>query len=136
MNSSPTTANFAALQTEFGEQLVSTPGTSTAGLSMNLTHSILSEPLVRLAIAQSTDRVTMNSNLLQDANIATTTWMPPSVAGLDCVAIDCFPDVGFDQQGAKKNLAKAGYPDGEGLPTFQYMTVAIPENERISEFLQ
>ena len=98
------------------------PSTVTIGLQMNLSRPGLNNELVRLALAQAMDRETINSVILQNANVATTTWTPPSVAGLDCVAIDCFPSVGYDPEAAKQNLIDAGFPDGEGLPTFEYMT--------------
>jgi ABC-type transport system substrate-binding protein len=49
---------------------------------------------------------------------------------------DPFKDIDYDLDGAKKALADAGYPNGQGLPTFTLIYRDTPERRNEGDFLQ
>lgn len=128
------TTNFEGLQTEFPDELLSKAAAITIGLQMQMEKAPLDDLDVRLALAQAIDRDTLNSVVLQNANVPTTSWVPPDVAGIPFDTFDS--KVGFDPEAAAKHLADAGYPDGEGFPKLTMLTRDSAGSKAISEFLQ
>jgi oligopeptide transport system substrate-binding protein len=85
---------------------------------------------VRRAFSMSVDREEF-PRVLKGGEIATTSWIPPKMFAYN-------PEIGlkFYPEGARRLLAEAGYPGGEGLPpiTVVYDTGQI--NNLIAENLQ
>src|SRR5687768_3680619 len=117
-----------------GKELVSYPAVRTTGIEPNLKDPTLAKLEVRLALSQATDRKTLNENVLNGANIVSTTWMPPARSGTNPTAFDAA--IGFDPAKAKENLKKAGYENGAGFPKLTLLQTDSATNKAISEFLQ
>lgn len=117
-----------------GKELISYPATRTLGLEPNMRDPLLAKLEVRLALSQATDRKTLNDVILKGANIASTTWMPPSRSGTKPDAFDAA--IGFDPAKAKENLKKAGYENGAGFPKLTLLQTDSAGNKTVSEFLQ
>ncbi len=124
-------SNFAGLQDEFPDELLVVDAAVTSGLLMQMASPPLDNLDVRLALARAIDREQLNKHVFQDANTATTTWIPADIVGID----GGFEDViGFDAEAARIHLAKAGFEGGEGFPE---ITLLIMENHQLTaEFLQ
>lgn len=127
-------ANLSALQSEFGESLVSTAMAATAGLMMNLETPPLDNEQVRLALAKAIDRETLANTVLQGAHLPATSWVPPDIVGIEPGAYDDV--IGFDPEGARDLLATAGYPEGEGFPELELIVADTGQTRTIGEFLQ
>lgn len=128
-----------ALKTEFkfeqkDAELFLYPATRTIGLEFNLKDPTLSNPDVRLALSQATDRKTMMKVVFQDGNIATTSWVPPARNGLKGGEYDA--TLGFDKDKAKASLTKAGFADGKGFPDITLVQTDSTTNKALGEFLQ
>ena len=117
-----------------GKELISYPSTRTLGLEPNLKDPLMAKLEVRLALSQATDRKTLNDVILKGANVASTTWMPPSRSGTKPDAFDAA--IGFNAAKAKDNLKKAGYDNGAGFPKLTVLFVETAANKTIGEFLQ
>ena len=116
------------------KELISYPAVRTLGLEPNMTDPLLAKLEVRLALSQATDRKTLNDVILKGANIASTTWMPPSRSGTKPDAFDAA--IGFNPTKAAENLAKAGYAKGAGFPKLTLVQTDTAGNKTIGEFLQ
>ena len=117
-----------------GKELISYPATRTLGLEPNMRDPLMAKLEVRLALSQATDRKTLNDVILKGANVASTTWMPPSRSGTKPDAYDAA--IGFNPAKAKENLKKAGYDNGAGFPKLTLLQTDTAGNKVISEFLQ
>ncbi len=82
---------------------------------------------VRRAVAMAIDRDKIDSVLLPGLPVARQI-LPPGIPGHD----DHYVGIKFDPAGAKSLLAKAGYPDGKGLPPFELNYLEQTPESRIS----
>jgi oligopeptide transport system substrate-binding protein len=122
------------LEQEFGDEYFLAPQPGTRGLQVNLTRPPLDNEDVRVAISKAIDRETLNEVALGGAFVPTTTWLPEALGG---EAPDFFDDqVGYDPEGAQELLANAGFPNGEGFPTFAILVRDSPDRLAQAEFLQ
>jgi len=128
------TTQLAVLRSEFPDELISYPSTSTLGLEFQLSKPIWAKKEVRLAFSQATDRETLNDVILQGANQPTTAWMAPDRSGVPEGTYDSV--TGFDPAKAKANMEKAGYPNGAGFPGFTLLLTESASNKAVGEFLK
>ncbi len=122
------------LKTDFPKELNLYPGTRTTALQFQHKDPVLGKSDVRRALSQATDRVTLVKVVYKNANIATTSWMPPVRNGLKGGEYDAL--LGFDPAKAKESLKKAGYENGAGFPKFSILVVDCSECKLLAEFLQ
>jgi oligopeptide transport system substrate-binding protein len=127
-------AELDKLKTEFPKELNLYPGTRTTALQFNWTNPILAKADVRRAFSQATDRVTLVKVVYKDANIPTTSWLPPVRNGLKGGEYDSL--LGFDATKAKASLKAAGYDNGAGFPKLTILVSDSATNKLLSEFLQ
>ncbi|MCA9824537.1 MAG: peptide ABC transporter substrate-binding protein [Dehalococcoidia bacterium] len=107
----------------------------TIGLEPLMTDPLLKDLNVRLALSRATDRELLNEVVGEGANIPTTNWVPAEEPGAN--EAGAFDDVvGFDAEAAKKLLADAGYPNGEGFPGLTMLLTDSEGNRVLGEFLQ
>ncbi len=107
---------------------------TTQALEMNLKHAPLDNLKVRLALSQAIDRKQLVQVISSGVFIPTTSWIPGDLIG---IAQDPFEtQIGFNATAAKQNLADAGYPNGKGFPTLDFMIRDTPANKAMAAFVQ
>lgn len=113
-------------------------------VSYNTQNEYLSDPLVRKALTLAVDRTYICEQIGQAGQQPAGAYVPTGLTDAD--ASKEFREVGgdyydpTDYEGnvelAKKALEEAGYPNGEGLPTFNYLTNDSQGHVDIAEALQ
>jgi oligopeptide transport system substrate-binding protein len=112
---------------------VTTPDLTTVALFMNNTSAPFDNSLVRQAFGTAIDRKAYVEGALQGAGKTATAWLAPGMPGYDAKLGDQYK---FDASKAKELLAKAGYPNGEGLPPISFIMVNSDANRVAGQFLQ
>ena len=107
------------------------PRASTTYVGFTMTKPPFDNVLVRKAFSAAIDRATMVRDVVGSGVVATQ-FAPKGVFG----APD--PEVGIqsDPEQAKKWLAEAGYPNGEGFPTVKYRYFSNTLEESLGQALQ
>lgn len=117
------------------QQFVKVGSAGIWSLKMNLAKPPLDNPDVRLALSRATDRDSLVKTVFNDAFIPATYWIVQGVPGYQGNA--AFQDtIGFDPEAARKALADAGYPGGQGFPTLTLTVLDRPDRRAEGEFLQ
>jgi peptide/nickel transport system substrate-binding protein/oligopeptide transport system substrate-binding protein len=102
-------------------------------LGLNTAQGPLSNRMVRQAFACAIDREGMARDIQKGRYRPGNGFLPPGTYGYD----PQFRPYTFDLERAKALLAKAGYPGGKGLPTFQlWSSVRPPDVEREHEAIK
>ena len=122
-----------AIAAKFPKEYVKALKPSTRGLEMNLAKPPLDKLDVRLALSQAIDRVKLNEVVAGGGNEPTTTWLPAVTGGPPPDAFE--KEIGFNPESAKKHLADAGYPNGQGFPELTILTGDSPAAKKTGEFL-
>jgi oligopeptide transport system substrate-binding protein len=122
------------LKTEFPKELNLYPGTRTTALQFQLKDPTLAKADVRRALSYATDRVTLVKVVYNDANVPSTSWIPPVRNGLKGGEYDAL--LGFDVTKAKAALKAAGYDNGAGFPKLTILSRDNAVNKLEAEFLQ
>ncbi len=117
----------------YHDQLIEVPGLNTFGLFMNNAMPPFDNIDVRKAFAMAIDRDALVEGVLQGAGLATTTWIAPGEPGYD---VNSGTDLAFDASAAQAELAKAGYPDGAGLPEVTFLAVDQPMARVLGQFVE
>jgi oligopeptide transport system substrate-binding protein len=115
---------------------VKRPTLGTRFLGINTSQGPLANPLVRQAFSYAIDRDAIVRDIHKGRYKAGQGFLPPGTYGYD----PQFRPYPFDPQRAKALLAKAGYPNGRGLPVFQIWSSVRPpaierEHEAIKQYL-
>ena len=114
-------------------QLIVQPNLATFALFMNNKVAPFDNQKVRQAFGTAIDRVAYVEGVLQGGGVPTTSWIPPGMPGYN-------PKIGeqyaFDPAKARKLLAEAGYPNGQGLPKVTFLMVANDTNRIVGQFVQ
>ena len=113
-------------------------------ISFNTKDEVLSNPLVRKALTLAIDRTYIVEEIGQAGQQEAGAYVPIGLSDADPTKE--FREVGgnyydpTDYEGnlelAKEALAEAGYPDGEGLPTIEYLYNEGTGHQQIGEALQ
>ena len=110
------------------------PNVATYFLSINVSDKtkevdpnaakVLSDPKVRKALSIAIDRKAIVENVTKGGQVPAHGMVPAGITGPDGKEFNektkYFGETA-DVEGAKKLLAEAGYPDGQGLPTIQIL---------------
>lgn len=124
------------------------PTMGTYYISFNLEKEPFNNPLVREALTLCIDREYVADTIMQGTYTAATNLVGPGIS--DAEDGSSFQDVTTEKYGdhytigdfdaqvekAKELLAEAGYPDGEGFPTIEYMTNDASYHKPLAEYLQ
>ncbi len=116
-------------------------------LSMNLNKEPFNNINVRKALSLAIDREYVASTIMQGTYSAAYNYVGPNVVDAEGMFYDNAvkenggkPYIGKDYEAnleeAKKALAEAGYPNGEGLPTITYSTNEAGYHIPLAEYLQ
>jgi peptide/nickel transport system substrate-binding protein/oligopeptide transport system substrate-binding protein len=114
-------------------QFVRRPILGVRFLGFNTSRDPLANRLVRQAFNYAVDREAMVREINKGRYKAGQSFLPPGTYGYD----PSFRPYPFNPQRARTLLAKAGYPDGKGLPVFQiWSSVHATNNEQEHEAIK
>ena len=104
-------------------------------VEMQMKNEIIKDFNVRLALSRAIDRATLVKVVYNDAYVPATYWLVEGIPGHQGNA-PFEGIIGYDPTAAKKALADAGYPDGQGFPGLKITTLDRPDRKAEAEFLQ
>ncbi len=100
-------------------------------LRFNTRHPVLSDVRLRTALSLAIDREAIARSVLRGGQTPAFALTPPGLGGYTPP-----PGLNRDLATAKKLLAEAGYPDGQGFPALELTTISSEINQRIAEAIQ
>ena len=106
------------------------PGWGTYGYNINTTKGVLKNKLVRQALCLAVDRQAI-VDFLKGGQVAAYSFTPPYIKGYTPPKV--FP---FNPAEAKKRLAMAGYPGGNGFPGISILYNTSKSHQHIAEIIQ
>jgi peptide/nickel transport system substrate-binding protein len=119
----PNPADVALAESDPNIKLVSQPGMNIGYLSFNHTKEPWKSNLhLRKAIAHAINRKAIVDNLYQGMGQVAKNPIPPTMWGYN----DQIPGFKYDVELAKAELAKAGFPEGKGLPEITLWSMPVP----------
>jgi peptide/nickel transport system substrate-binding protein len=119
----PNPADVALADKDPNIKLVSQPGMNIGYLSFNHTKEPWKSNLnLRKAIAHAINRKAIVDNLYQGMGQVAKNPIPPTMWGYN----EDIPGFKYDVELAKAELAKAGFPEGKGLPEITLWSMPVP----------
>ncbi|MCL2810061.1 MAG: peptide ABC transporter substrate-binding protein, partial [Treponema sp.] len=97
----------------------------------NNSHPALRDPRVRKALSMAIDRDELIDNVIRGGQLPALSLVPPGMGTYTPAAGN-----GFNLNEARRLLAEAGYANGQGLPTFDYLYNTSDAHRIIGEYLQ
>ena len=97
----------------------------------NVTRKPFDDPRVRQALALSIDKKLIVKKITRAGEEPASHFVPDGTANYTSP-----PGLGYDPEQARKLLAEAGYPGGQGFPTFEYVFASGPVDQNIAMELQ
>jgi len=96
----------------------------------NVGHPGLTDPRVRKALSMGINRDEIVNNITRSGEIPATAFVPPMN--------DYVPATGngYNLTEARRLLAEAGYPNGQGLPTYEFVYNTTETQRIIAEYIQ
>ena len=113
------------------EVLQITPYLGSYFYCFNVTAPVLKERDVRRALSLAIDRDGIVKNVLRGGQLPAHNFTPPATAGYTCTA-----SVPTDYDAARKLLAAAGYPGGQGLPPIDILISNGGPHRPVAEVIQ
>jgi oligopeptide transport system substrate-binding protein len=113
------------------ERLQIAPYVGTYLYRINTNVKGLDDVRVRKALAMSIDRESLVKNVLNDIFTPAYTITPPGLLGYQPPKL-----FEYDPDGARKLLAEAGYPNGEGFPNFELQYNTQDQHRKIAIAIQ
>jgi ABC-type transport system substrate-binding protein len=118
-----------------GIRLVKSAEIDVTHLSFNMADPLLGQnKYLRQALSLAYDEGTFIELFFNGRAIQAQGPIPPGVSGYDPELKNPYRQ--FNLARAKDYLAKAGYPEGKGLPSFEYATTADSVGRQEAEYLQ
>jgi oligopeptide transport system substrate-binding protein len=93
-------------------------------------HEALKDPRVRKALSMAINRQELIDNVTRSGQIPAASLAPPMNS------YEPTPGNGYNLAEARRLLAEAGYPNGQGLPVFEYIYNTNEGHRIIGEYLQ
>ncbi len=116
-----------------GKQVLLGAESAVYYLNANNKNEFLKNPDVRRAISLAIDRKAIVDTIYEGTRKPATGLVPPGVLGFRQNAGKYCT---YDKEEAKRLLAKAGYPDGKGLPAFKISFNTGSGHEKVMELVQ
>ncbi len=116
------------------KEYINIPDVSTYYYGFNNTKPPFDNPLVRKAFSAAINRQALIDFILKGGQIPATTFTCPGLFGHIAPAEGV--GIGYDPEAAKKYLADAGYPGGEGLPEITLMFNTSEFHLKIAQVIQ
>lgn len=104
---------------------------STYFYRVNCTRKPLDDKRVRRALCMTIEKQKICDKITKAGEITTTCFVPPGMKGYVSP-----PGVPFDVEGARKLLAEAGYPNGQGIPKVEIIINTSETHQAIAEVIQ
>jgi oligopeptide transport system substrate-binding protein len=122
---------IAIYQEKSAPELKITPYLGTYFYRLNINTPQLQDKRVRRALGMAIDRKQLVDNITKGGQIPAYTMTPPGTMGY-------FPEstLNFDPEAAKRLLAEAGYPNGEGFPSVEILYNTNEGHRKIAVALQ
>ncbi len=118
----PNPADISLARKDPNLKLVEQPGMNVGYLGFNHTKPLWQNIHLRLAVAHAINRQAIVDNIYQGMGQLAKNGIPPTMWGFN----DDVPGYTYDVELAKKELAEAGYPGGEGLPEITLWSMPVP----------
>jgi oligopeptide transport system substrate-binding protein len=131
----PADIDWVRAHPQLSRELHVEPSMTTWYMTFNVSKPPVDDPLVRKALAATTDKRKMVDHVLRGEYIPAQCFAPPGVFGSPAQDPN-FEGIPFDLQQAKEWLAEAGYPDGEDFPELVCMYTSGEVNKMLGEFAQ
>jgi len=100
---------------------------------VNLDRPPLDNPLVRSALSLAIDRAALATQVLRDGSRPAASLIPPDARGY---AYAGEPQLHFDADEARRQLAAAGYPGGKNFPRIELAIYTLERTRLLGEALQ
>lgn len=97
----------------------------------NVTRRPLDNRLVRRALSMAVDRRALTDDLLRGGQIPTAHFVPKGMPGYESP-----PGPEYNPAEARRLLAEAGYPNGQGFPSIDILFNTLDDHKRIAEAIQ
>ena len=107
------------------------PFYETFFLRFNTSRPPLDRPAVRLALTQAIDRAALCRSVLRDSRLPAFAYTPPGAAGYQSRA-----RIVEDREHARRLLAEAGFPGGQGFPTLEVELKSDDIHRAVMEAIQ
>ena len=118
----PNPADIAMARKDPALKLPEQPGMNIGYLSFNHTKPLWQDVNMRKAIAHAINRKAIVDNIYQGMGQVAKNPIPPTMWGYN----ENVPGFAYDPDLAKQYLAKAGYPEGKGLPEITLWSMPVP----------
>lgn len=107
------------------------PYLESVGYAVNLKHPALQDVRVRRALSMALDRKLLTEKILYGVREPAFSYVPPGTAGFQ-------PSMQLEEnvEEARRLLAEAGYPGGEGFPEMKFIYPSAQDSQRIAEVIQ
>ncbi|MBS7670755.1 peptide ABC transporter substrate-binding protein [Croceicoccus gelatinilyticus] len=122
---------FPALKERYPDLVHSHPILATTYLAINTQKGALKDPRVRKALSLAIDRETLTEKVLKSGSAPASGVVPQ---GIPRYARSTAPL--FDPERARELLAEAGYPDGQGFPPTELLTISSEDHRKLAEVTQ
>jgi len=113
------------------EKFINNPYLGTYYYQFNVTRPPFDDVRVRRAFALAIDRETIARDIMHGVVDPGYTLVPPGVAGYEPPVL-----IEFNPEEAKRLLAEAGYPDGEGFPDVELLYNTNESHRKIAVAIQ
>ena len=100
---------------------------------------VLNDPKVRRALSISIDRKAIVDNVTKSGQVPAYSYVPKGILneeGKDFADKEYYDANQANVEEAKKLLAEAGYPNGEGLPTLEFMYNTEGDHKLVAQAIQ